>query len=795
MEEIQIYAKLRTKLKNSEWRLDHLYWIINKDGLLVPFIMNRFQRYLLSNIWFLNIILKARQLGFSTFIAIYILDQCIFNSNLNCGIIDITRDDATKKLDKIKLAWKYFGYKQEENSDGKLVPVPSGFTEIIQKELSLEKENEQEVGFSNGSTISVGTSYRGGTLNILHVSELAKICKRNPLKAEEIKTGALNAVAKGQMAFIESTAEDGEGYFYDLCDRAEKNYQANRTLTQMDWKFFFFPWWQEESYQLKPPKDWRQSTEILEYFLRVETEISRTLDISQRYWYIKKKEDQGDAMKKEYPATSIEAFEASTEGRYYKKIMLQLHANDQICEFDIEKGYEIDTYWDLGRRDATAIIFVQKIGKEIRIVDFFEGNDEHVSFFINEVKKKDYLYGKHWLPHDSKFQHLSAEKNVYRQVEEAFGHNKVTDVENLSVEVGINEVRKTLKNCWFKRSTTELLVHHLENHSKKWNVSLGRYTTEMEDDHIHACMVGSSLISTIEGDKRIDSIRKGEYIKTPMGFAEVVEAGKVRKVDRLIKITLANGRELRVTLDHKIFTQRGLVRSDALGYTDSIINSTHKVCKRSALYSRAKSIGYREAIIQAEEKVGRIYTEQYGEMLMGIFQRGITSITSMVRDAIIGWKISNVWREQNIYQSMGRQINGLGVRRIWNSYPDAVKWRKSGTQVRRGKSGIASLGSLHGRKGNGLERLVRNVVERIRLLFRREVNIATRIVRLEHLDVEEENPWVYDLTVRKHHCYLANDMLVSNCDAMRYMAVAYKSPSTVSTESGAVVNKIDDEYY
>jgi hypothetical protein len=48
--------------------------------------------------------------------------------------------------------------------------------------------------FSNGSTLKIG-NFRGDTLSFLHVSELAKIAKRFPEKAEELNSGAFEAVS------------------------------------------------------------------------------------------------------------------------------------------------------------------------------------------------------------------------------------------------------------------------------------------------------------------------------------------------------------------------------------------------------------------------------------------------------------------------------------------------------------------------------------------------------------------------------------------------------------------------
>jgi hypothetical protein len=117
-------------------------------------------------------IAKARQLGFSTEICMLILDDCLFRKNTGAAIIDATIGDAKKKLAKIKFAY-------------------DRFPPVIRRTIRLPTDNTEELKFSNGSQISVGTGYRGDTLQILLVSEYGKISVDRLDVAKEIKNGAL----------------------------------------------------------------------------------------------------------------------------------------------------------------------------------------------------------------------------------------------------------------------------------------------------------------------------------------------------------------------------------------------------------------------------------------------------------------------------------------------------------------------------------------------------------------------------------------------------------------------------
>ena len=94
-------ATLKKCLSDPVWRVTSgcLYKITTKgdDGrpdLVQRFKPNRAQRRFLARLWNRNVILKARQLGFTTLIAILWLDHALWNANQRCGIIAQDREAA-----------------------------------------------------------------------------------------------------------------------------------------------------------------------------------------------------------------------------------------------------------------------------------------------------------------------------------------------------------------------------------------------------------------------------------------------------------------------------------------------------------------------------------------------------------------------------------------------------------------------------------------------------------------------------------------------------------------------------
>ena len=200
-------------LSDQRWRLDNLYHIVNKRGERQLFKMNREQRRLLDALHTRNVILKARQIGFTTFIQIYMLDVALFCPDTKCGVIAQTMDIAqTIFAEKIKYPY-------------------DNLPALIRQQVPVLRSNTTELHLANNSTIRVNTSMRGTTLSYLHISEYGKICATSPEKSREIRTGALQTVGEEGFVFIESTAEGQEGHFFELCQRAQQNTSDDRVRT------------------------------------------------------------------------------------------------------------------------------------------------------------------------------------------------------------------------------------------------------------------------------------------------------------------------------------------------------------------------------------------------------------------------------------------------------------------------------------------------------------------------------------------------------------------------------------
>lgn len=448
------FHQARDLFSNWAWRLNNLYTITDKDGRKIPFRMNSAQELLFNEMHYLNLILKARQRGFTTFIQIFLLDVCLFNSNIRAGTIAHTLPDAQAIFrDKVKFPY-------DNLPDGIKAAVPR------------IADSASELMLGNNSSVRVGTSLRSGTLNYLHVSEYGKLCAKYPEKAREVRTGALNTVQAGQIVFIESTAEGQEGHYYELCESARAKARSKLPLTSLDFKFHFHPWHADPDYAIDAtgvaiPAEYQR------YFAKVESQ-GIALRPEQKAWYVKKAEVQKSDMLREYPSTPDEAFEASIEGAYYANEMAAADLAGRIGAFAAIPGVPVNTAWDIGYGDYTSIWFFQRIGSRIRLVGYLQNSGEGMLWYLREFKRlaeaNTWSWGEHFWPHDGKVHEWGSGRSRIEQARdnEALKINPRI-VPAMGVDDGIAAARMMLPLCDFDQGNCSEGLKALRSYRKDWD--------------------------------------------------------------------------------------------------------------------------------------------------------------------------------------------------------------------------------------------------------------------------------------------------------------------------------------
>jgi hypothetical protein len=442
---------------NPVWRLHNLYWITDKSNQVVKFKPNQEQTTFLEDLHYRNVILKARQLGFSTLIQLMFLDQAVFNSNIRAGVIADTKPNAEIIFrDKIRFAYDR---------------LPSA----IREKRFPETDSTTELLLSNNSSVRVGTSMRSGTLQYLHISEFGKICAKDPKRSREIVTGAIPALAPDGFLFVESTAEGNDGPFFDMCEDSRK--RIGKRHQPLEEKFHFFPWFVRGEYETDPQGVIISAKEH-EYFDEVEASTGTRLSPAKRAWYVITKRRLGADMKREYPSTPKEAFEASNEGAWYREQFDAMRIEGRICRVPYERSVAVNTFWDLGANDLNAIWFHQLVGPEHRFLHYYEASGRTLDHFVDYMAKTGYNLGTAYLPHDATHKRLqSGFRN--RSIEEMLHDLGLTDTVIVpridDVTTGIAQTRMALSVAYFDAEGCKEGLEHVEKYSKEWDERAGTW--------------------------------------------------------------------------------------------------------------------------------------------------------------------------------------------------------------------------------------------------------------------------------------------------------------------------------
>ena len=475
-------TELMRCLASWEWRMfsGNLYRIIVKGddpddpGTQMPFKPNRAQRAFLRRLHTRNLILKARQLGFTTLIAIMWLDHALFNKDQRCGIIAHSENDVKVIFrDKVRFAY--------DNLPG-----------FLRRMMPLKKDTAEELLFAhNNSSVRVGLSMRSGTIHRLHISEMGKIAAQFPKKAYEIVTGSFPAVPKNGIIVIESTAEGQSGEFFKIAQKAQKNWETGKELASSEYRFHFFPWYDEAHYRLDPALI-HITPELHEYFDEVEREVGVKLKVDQRAWYAQFLENEfsGDQEKmwREMPSTPKECWQKSSEGVFLTKQLTAARLQRRIGQVPHVTHVPVNTFWDIGSGDGTAIWLHQYVGGRDRFIGFIEGWDEGYEHYVKKLRDTGYLFGGMYLPHDAVQTRqlkdtVGSPLDMLRDLAPDWRYFIVPRVQTF--QLGIEILRKRFSSASFDERGCALGLEHLSEYKKRWNRTLGVWSDQPDKDNPH----------------------------------------------------------------------------------------------------------------------------------------------------------------------------------------------------------------------------------------------------------------------------------------------------------------------
>jgi phage terminase large subunit len=101
-------------------------------------------------------------------------------------------------------------------------------------------------------------------------------------------------------------------------------------------------------------------------------------------------------------------------GAVYRNELLAADKENRICRVPYDASKPVDTFWDLGYFDNVAICLAQSIGFEFRFIDFIQGSQQSLQYYLRELQSRPYVYGTDCLPWDGGTPSLQTGRNFSR---------------------------------------------------------------------------------------------------------------------------------------------------------------------------------------------------------------------------------------------------------------------------------------------------------------------------------------------------------------------------------------------
>ncbi len=451
------------RLLDKNWRINNLYKIRNKEGQLIKFKRNRAQRHYAENHWYRNLILKSRQLGFTTDEAIDSLDDVLFTPNMDALMIAHNLDAGGSIFDKkIVFAWEM---------------LPEEIRNLYGVDNKTSKTLKFDFGKKGFSSIAVDTSGRSGTYQRVHITELAEIAKKYPKKIPDIIEGTLPAIPTTGRLDIESTSQGASGEFYEMFMQA---YERGTPSMPQEYKAHFYNWtWDDEEMGKLTPvpiEKMEQGDKFRAYQEKHKLNAVQITYYYQKWLSLNKK---WNALKREYPTTPEEAFEAIAEGTFFGEQIGLMEQNGQVGVYPYDPALKVHTVWDLGVGKNIRIGFFQRETHQntVRIIDHWYGaGSDAIPEGALAISRKPYIYGKHFGPHDIETTDIGTGKS---RLETARQHGiSFLVVPDFSLEDGINGVSNWLPRVYVNKETCKEWIRSMKNYGREWDEKRGMYKDE-----------------------------------------------------------------------------------------------------------------------------------------------------------------------------------------------------------------------------------------------------------------------------------------------------------------------------
>ncbi|QGH73078.1 MAG: terminase [Podoviridae sp. ctviO18] len=241
----------------------------------------------------------------------------------------------------------------------------------------------------------------------------------------------------------------------------------------------------------------------------------------------------GEMTQEEFDQEWYCSFEAAIKGAYYAKEISLARKDGRIRLVPYERLLPVHTVTDLGNGKNLATGFYQKLGTEIRMIDFWQGdNTDGLPELAVVLQNKGYRYGKHFAPHD------------IRAVEQGTGKTKLETAKKLGIEFdvvpdigidnGIKAGQLMFSRLWVDEKKCEYWLDAMANYQQEWDESKGMFkespyhnwASHPADVHRYSAVVEDKM----RNEKRV------KYRQKPFVASSPYQGGQRHKEDSVIEL-------------------------------------------------------------------------------------------------------------------------------------------------------------------------------------------------------------------------------------------------------------------
>lgn len=169
---------------------------------------------------------------------------------------------------------------------------------------------------------------------------------------------------------------------------------------------------------------------------------------------------------------------SKVKGAYYLNEMQKMRAEGRIRRVPYQPGIPVNTFWDLGFNDTTAIWFHQMVAGEHRFIHAYENSGESLDHYAQYLLSRGYVFGTHYLPHDADNKSLQTGKCSKELLEAMLPGHRFEIVPRIeAVLTGIQQTRMKMGgNVYIDEAECADGLAALDNYKKKYNEKMDVYT-------------------------------------------------------------------------------------------------------------------------------------------------------------------------------------------------------------------------------------------------------------------------------------------------------------------------------